>query len=206
MASRPWFIALGLTAAAGLGFMTWNDPNSLLPHWIDELRGMANIAPSTKQALSNRPASETERQSAIVTTALAPKQLPGQSAKYYPQSNPLGDLEIDTFKTIIARPLFSPNRRPPQPRRIVNLAPKRPLLVPRPKPAPRRPEISFSIVGTITNRSEKLVVLKDQRTGRHISASKNAKVNGWRIADIQSTNVVLKQGQWQVRLSVFAKP
>ncbi len=203
MTTRPWLLILGIMAATGLGVVAWHDPDSLLHQGIDALRGTADGKPAAQIKTITRSANPAVTNGTLPEASTRPIASSG-SAQPPRLTNPLADLQRKEFEAIIARPLFSPSRRPPPPKRVVARAKPVPPIV-KPSVVPTRPKVTLSIVGTITNRLGKRIILKDHQTGLHITAAKNAKVSGWRVADIQSSSVLLKKDSWEVRLSVFAK-
>jgi len=99
---------------------------------------------------------------------------------------------LQSFSEIVARPLFTPTRRPPVPRKI-----------PTPEPAPPAPEPAapppqtgqFTLVGTIIGEDVKTAVLRSRNGDQLLRVGERESIAGWHVESIEWNRVVIRQAQ-----------
>jgi type II secretory pathway component PulC len=89
---------------------------------------------------------------------------------------------ISTFSEFVARPLFTPTRRPPPTKTEPNIATTAP-----------KPE-NLQLIGVIISEDERMALLQTPATGDVTRAVEGQTVGGWEVHAIKPAQVVLKRG------------
>ena len=106
----------------------------------------------------------------------------------------------ETFPETLARPLFMPNRRPPE-----SEAPESPAPVKRAaKPDTKR----YALSAIIIVDDERIALLTDTATGGLSRVKEGESVAGWRVEEIREESAVLRNGEVreELPLRIFGPP
>ena len=87
---------------------------------------------------------------------------------------------IEDFSSILARPLFSPTRRPPA-EGVASVA------------APE-PELQVTLVGVIISSEEQIAIVRLQDTSRFVRLNVGDSLQGWILGSIEPSRVVFRRG------------
>jgi hypothetical protein len=98
----------------------------------------------------------------------------------------------DTLRETVARPLFSPDRRPPQ----VEAAP-----VAAPAAPPVAETVELRLVGTMRAGTGWRALLRDAATSDWVGVG--GSIGGWRVAEIDAEHVVLEGQGRRMELSLY---
>ena len=90
---------------------------------------------------------------------------------------------LSAFSEIVARPLFSPARRPPTETEDFNADEVSP-----PKPS------NFILAGVVISSEGQLALLRRMNTTEVVRALLGQEIDGWRVERIESDRVTLRQG------------
>jgi type II secretory pathway component PulC len=105
-----------------------------------------------------------------------------QSSVMIPADTRLEKPAISTFSEFVARPLFTPTRRPPPTKTEPNIT-----------TSASKPE-NLQLIGVIISEHERLALLQTLATGDVTRAMEGQTVGGWEVQAIKPTQVVLKRG------------
>jgi hypothetical protein len=110
------------------------------------------------------------------------KSVEVKSSVMIPNDTRLEKPAISTFSEFVARPLFTPTRRPPPTKTEPNIATTAP-----------KPE-NLQLIGVIISEGERMALLQTLATGDVTRAVEGQSVGGWEVHAINPTQVVLKRG------------
>ncbi|MGK9235958.1 hypothetical protein KXS07_29590, partial [Inquilinus limosus] len=107
--------------------------------------------------------------------------------------------ELSALTETVARPLFSPTRRGPQP-------PPPPAEAPPPPPPAAAPPPSVTLQGVILAGDSTVALLRRDDTGEIVTARTGDDLSGWRIDRIEAGSVTLSGPDGAVQLPLFPPP
>jgi hypothetical protein len=111
-------------------------------------------------------------------------------------------LRLDVLTATRDRPLFTPTRRKPAPPPVL-AAPN--VAVPQQESqAARGPQLALE--GIIVDSSETLILLRDASTSESITIRPGEPIGKWHVFVESNYSVILKNGDEQLRLEMFAEP
>jgi hypothetical protein len=118
-----------------------------------------------------------------------------------PGGNPLWGIPMSALTATRERPVFSPTRRPPAP-------PPEPMPAAEPPaPPPAEPEQPlFTLVGTVTGKTENVAVVIDQTTKGLIRLHIGEAVSGWHLRSIDSRAMTVEKDNRRVTITLPAAP
>lgn len=96
---------------------------------------------------------------------------------------------LGQYRRIVNRPLFSPTRRPPEPRTVE--APREVAA-----PAPIRPVVQtgqFRLIGVVIEEGDQVALLRDQKSRSLVKAKTGEVISGWTVRTIEARSVSLIQ-------------
>ncbi|MGI9383454.1 MAG: hypothetical protein ACR2PO_09895 [Methyloligellaceae bacterium] len=168
-----------IAVAVGLAVLVW-------------LQRTADAPPNASgQAASDKP---TWLDKLAGRDANAGKRDAGSSQAGIPQPrNPLFHVRREALKETVARPLFAPNRRPPQ---------KPKPVAKRPPPKPRAKQNYFRLLGVIRGQRGTIALLSDKRDGRYFRVGPGDYIDGWSIIRVDAEQVTMIHENRTVTLSV----
>jgi hypothetical protein len=106
--------------------------------------------------------------------------------------NPLWQVPLDTLWQTVARPLFSPSRRPPPP--PVMVAASVPPTKPPPPPAPEPDHPLLTLLGTVVGGSEGIGIFLDE-TSHDVIRLKTGEVHGgWMLRSVRGRVADFERG------------
>jgi hypothetical protein len=120
----------------------------------------------------------------VVLGAAAPVQAQDSSAAA--PSNPVAAQSLDQLSTILARPLFSPTRRPPAP----PPAPP-PIVQAAEPPAPPPPPPNLVLFGVVMDGESARAVVRSGADKKMVRAQIGDEIDGWKVSQIEGRKVVL---------------
>ena len=141
---------------------------------------------------------------ALATPQPAQERRPANRSAALPAEgyrNPLSGVDRESFSEIVARPLFSPTRRPPRP--VVTKSPPKPAVA-KPPP-PKAPPLRLTLVGVVAGTDQPIALLRDHATRRTLRVSVGDNVRGWRVETIESAMVRVGHKRWKRSLALYAK-
>ncbi|MGE3872945.1 MAG: hypothetical protein AB7F74_08320 [Parvibaculaceae bacterium] len=132
------------------------------------------------------------------------------TADWTPDLKPL-DLEGDTvlsnasFPETLARPLFSPTRKPPEPRppEPVAVAPPQPM---EPTPPPQTqaiPTDGFVLKGVFINDKRQLALLQTPSSPQGVWLATGARVEGWTVTLIEKQAIAIEANGQVQKLTLY---
>jgi hypothetical protein len=117
------------------------------------------------------------------------RSMPGLDALEDPETiTPAEKLDISAFSEVIERPLFARSRRPSPP------------IEPVAKTAPKAE--NFDLVGIIISPSGRVALLRPKRSDDVLRAVEGQQVGGWKIREINSTEITLERGDFSELLKI----
>lgn len=127
---------------------------------------------------------QIERSPSLPTTAAGPDGTP--------ETEPTRALQAEftfpplaAFSEIVARPLFSPSRRPPK---EIEDSDSDTIVAPPPQPA------HFILAGVVISAEGRMVLLRRMNSTDLIRALMGQEIDGWYVELIESDRVTLRQG------------
>ena len=174
-------ILLGL--AAVLAVLVWldNASNENLPsNLFSALTGSFLETNEEMQSLSNENASLVERSSNGVGVS---------------NENPLSFLRAGNLRETVERPLFAPNRRPPQKRRIV-------VKAPAPVIKAKKKRNTYKLLGIIRTQERSIALLAGEKNGLNFRVETGDLIDGWYVKRVKAKQIILEQNHEQVVLSI----
>ena len=157
---------------------------------IERAETRANLATRAnpeKRAQASRPASgrKAERRA----------RQAGQTAERLALQHPLAHLKSSDFPEIIARPLFSPSRRPPpKPRPVVAR--------PAPRPVVRKSPVRFELLGILREPKQAVALLVARPGGLSYVVRQGDMMSGWKVARIAAREVTLEKNEQTITLKL----
>lgn len=112
--------------------------------------------------------------------------------------NPLSRLSRETLNQTIERPIFAPNRRPPQEAKPV-VQPEPPRQKPQPKPNP------FKLLGIVQTGQRTIALLNDKRNNRHFRVEVGDQIDGWTVSHVDALEMTMNHGGRTVILTLSEK-
>ena len=109
--------------------------------------------------------------------------------------NPLSYLRAENLRETVERPLFAPNRRSPQKRRIVVKA-----RVPISKPPKKRN--TYRLLGIIRTQERSIALLAGEKNGLNFRVETGDLIDGWYVKHVKAKQIILEQNKEQVVLSI----
>ena len=98
------------------------------------------------------------------------------------------------FAAIVQRPLFSPRRRPAEPRPVA-----KPIVsqTPAPQPAPHRPfaKDRYRLLGVVIDEEHPVAILKVRERRGLLHLRTGDEIDGWWVVGIERGSLSLKSGQ-----------
>jgi general secretion pathway protein N len=111
-------------------------------------------------------------------------------------------LKLGALAATRDRPLFTPARRKPAPPPV--LAAPNVAAPPQESQPAREPQLALE--GIIVDSSETLILLRDASTSESITIRPGEPIGKWHVFVESSYSVILKNGDEQFRLEIFAEP
>ncbi|MGK9167962.1 hypothetical protein KXR53_16765 [Inquilinus limosus] len=106
--------------------------------------------------------------------------------------------ELSALTETVARPLFSPTRRGPQPPPVVEAA--------APPPPPPTPPPAVTLQGVILAGDSTVALLRRDDTGEIMTARPGDDLSGWHVDRIEAGSVTLSGPDGAVQLPLFPPP
>jgi general secretion pathway protein N len=121
--------------------------------------------------------------------AVPAKTLPDRSDPRLSMGNPLWAIPLPTLSVTRERPLFSPSRRPPQPK-VVLAAPPSPPSPPKPELAAHPP---LSLVGTVRGKAMTIAIFFDQANNSVVRLRAGEGHAGWVLRTIRDREALFEK-------------
>lgn len=124
----------------------------------------------------------------------------GRGAKPFTAPS-VGDLALppqETFSATLSRPLFTATRRPPSPLAALQGGAAPQTSAPATAPGPKGVRLvlgTYYLRGVVVTPERKLVLLQHHSTGKSVRLAEGETLDGWTIAAIANSELVLRQGE-----------
>lgn len=112
------------------------------------------------------------------------------SSNLIPERKPMGDialLPLDNYEETVARPLFRPSRRPPEPEETESEAQQA-------AEQSQQPQVHvkdlFALNGVVVTEEKTVALLQDIKNNKSLRVSKGEKLEGWQIVQIFPDSVL----------------
>lgn len=125
-------------------------------------------------------------------TALEDRSSSGVSLS---NENPLSFLRAENLRETVERPLFAPNRRAPQKRRIV-------VRAPAPIVKPKKKRNTYKLLGIIRTQERSIALLAGEKNGLNFRVETGDLIDGWYVKRVKAKQIILEQNHEQVVLSI----
>jgi|GEM_PF-2676347 hypothetical protein len=106
------------------------------------------------------------------------------------QPAPVSTLMPLSVSALEARPLFTPDRRPPKPVPVAAPVAAAPPPSP-PAPPPPEPGLSLTLLGIVDGPEGRIAIIREKAGGEVARATEGSKIDRWELHQITSDHVVL---------------
>jgi len=147
-------------------------------------------------------ANDTSRdsQQTTATKPVEPSKVGTETVTIVQRRNPLAVLQRQQFHDTVARPLFSPTRKPPP-------KPAQPVAQPNRPQTIRGPNLNeFALLGVVYSEDKTAIaLLRETKSGRNFRVEQGDMLGGWQVVKVDATHVKLTKDGVSVDLPLFKK-